>query len=143
MDHLLPRRAVCLDRCGTPAGLEERPSPSLCYVASSPVRVAFQYHFFIFFFRVFIGSFGVASFLCFPHTSFHLTGTSQGLLGTTWYWAGDPGESRTKLLPSRSLHSRRKKHDRNLNKRLFPLKLTTKTEQGEGAERDMREVAKF
>lgn len=57
VDYLLPRRAMCLDRCGAPAGLQ-RPPPSQCYIASSPVRVAtFQYHFFIslsFFPQVFI-----------------------------------------------------------------------------------------
>lgn len=77
VDYLLPRRAMCLDRCGAPAGLK-RPPLSQCYLASSPVRVAaFQYHFFISlsFSQVLI-YWLVWSCICFPHTSFHLTGTS-------------------------------------------------------------------
>lgn len=34
VDHLLPRRATCLARCGAPARLEEGPSPSQCYIDS-------------------------------------------------------------------------------------------------------------
>lgn len=56
VDYLLPRRAMCLARCVAPARLEEGPSPSQCYKASSPVSVAFQYHVFISlsFFQVFM-----------------------------------------------------------------------------------------
>lgn len=78
VDYLLPRRAMCLARCVAPARLEEGPSPSQCYKASSPVSVAFQYHVFIYLFSksLCIGLFGVTSLICFPHTSLHLAGTS-------------------------------------------------------------------
>lgn len=41
---------------------------------------------------LFMDLFGVASLIRFPHTSFHLTVPPQGLLDTTWYWAGDTVE---------------------------------------------------